>query len=140
LKPTLEGIRRTARGARGNLRELPYYEGLYELKSGREIEAIEKFKEALNQKAPSWNVDAYEDCLANAYLQLGEWDEAIAEYGRILRLNPNYPLLHYHLAQAYERKGQRDQARVEYERFLQVWSNADADIPEVISARKALSG
>jgi hypothetical protein len=34
----------------------------------------------------------------------------------------------------------RDQARTEYEAFLQVWKDADADIPEVISARKALSG
>lgn len=140
LKSALEKIRRTARGARGDLRELSYYQGRFELKSGRATEAIEKFKEALQHRAPTWNVDPYEDCLANAYLELSRWDEAIAEYERILRLNPNYPLVHYHLAQAYERKGQRDQARAEYERFLQVWSNADADIPEVVSARKALSG
>jgi len=63
--------------------------------------------------------------------------EAIAEYQRILKLNPNYPLVHYHLALAYERKGQRDQPRSEYERFLQVWKDADSDIPEVVPARKA---
>jgi tetratricopeptide (TPR) repeat protein/DNA-binding winged helix-turn-helix (wHTH) protein len=136
----LEQVRLKDRGARGAFRELPFCQGRIELKSGRPAKAIEKFKEALQYRAPIWNIDAYEDCLANAYLELGRWDEAIAEYERILRLNPNYPLVHYRLAQAYERKGQRNQARVEYERFLQVWSNADADIPEVISARKALSG
>jgi len=57
-----------------------------------------------------------------------------------LKLNPNYPLVHYHLAQAYERKGQQDQARAEYERFLQDWKDADADIPEVVHASRALLG
>jgi tetratricopeptide (TPR) repeat protein len=71
-------------------------------------------------------------------MELGPLDEAIAEYERILKLNKNYPLVHYHLAEANERKGRGDQARAEYERFLQVWSEADADIPEVIAANKAL--
>ena len=45
--------------------------------------------------------------IANAYLELGRLDEAIAEYERILKLNPNYPLLHYHLAQTYEQRASR---------------------------------
>ena len=49
--------------------------------------------------------------------ELGRTEEAIAEYQCILKLNPNYPLVHYHLAQAYELKGRNDQARAEYERF-----------------------
>jgi len=140
FKHLLEQVRPKDRGAKGVFRELPFCQGQIELKSGRPAKAIEKFKQALQYRPPMWDIDAYEDCLANAYLELGRWDEAIAEYERILRLNPNYPLVHYRLAQAYERKMQRDQARAEYERFLQVWSNADADIPEVVSARKALSG
>jgi tetratricopeptide (TPR) repeat protein len=140
LKQSIEKIIRIDRGARGDLRELPYYQGLFELKSGRGPEAIQKFKEALQHRAPAWHIDAYEDCLADAYLALGRFDEAIAEYQRILKLNPNYPLVHYHLAQAYERKGQRDQARAEYQQFLQVWKDADADIPEIINAKKALAG
>ena len=112
---------------------------LFEFKSGHAAEAIEKFKEALQHRAPVWNINAYEDCLANAYLELGRFDEAIAEYERILKLNPNYPLVHFHLAQAYERKGRREQARSEYEQFLQVWKDADTDLPEVIAAKKALA-
>jgi Tfp pilus assembly protein PilF len=54
-------------------------------------------------------------------------------------LNPNYPLLHYHLAEAYEQKGLRDQARAEYQEFLRVWKAADVDVPEVIAARKSLA-
>ena len=50
--------------------------------------------------APTWQMESYEDCLANAYLELGRLDEAISEYERILRLNPNYPPVNYHLGQA----------------------------------------
>ncbi len=65
--------------------------------------------------------------------------EAIAEYARILKINPHYPLAHYHLGQAYERKGDQLQARAAYERFLQVWQAADADLPEVLEAKARLS-
>jgi tetratricopeptide (TPR) repeat protein len=37
-------------------------------------------------------------------IELGRFDEAIAEYERILKLNPNYPLVHYHLAQPMKEK------------------------------------
>jgi tetratricopeptide (TPR) repeat protein len=62
-----------------------------------------------------------EECLADTYLELKRYDEAMAEYERILRLNPNYPLVHYHLAQAHEGKGRTAEARRFYERFLEVW-------------------
>jgi tetratricopeptide (TPR) repeat protein len=139
LKSTFQTVRRTARGARGDSREQRYYEGLVHLKSGQETEAIGKFKEALTHRAPTWNLDTFEDCLANAYLKLGRFDEAIAEYERIIKLNPNYPLVHYHLAQIYERKNQAGLARTQYENFLQVWKAADADIPEVLAARRAVA-
>ena len=135
----LEQVRNVDRGARGDLRELPYCQGRIELKSGRPAEAIEKFKEVLRFRPPIWNLDSYEDCLANAYLELGRYDEAVAEYERILKLNPNYPLVHYHLAQIFERKDQTDRARTEYEHFLNVWKLADADIPEVLVAKRALA-
>ncbi|HEY7506899.1 MAG TPA: tetratricopeptide repeat protein, partial [Nitrososphaera sp.] len=127
------------RGARGYLRERYYFQGLFAEKSGRAAKAIEAFKEALRHRPMVWHLDSFEDCLANAYLAFGQYDEAIAEYERILSLNPNYPLAHYHLAQAYERKGLRDQSRLAYEQFLLVWKDADADVPEVSTARQKLA-
>lgn len=138
LKQTLEKVPLRDRGTRGNLRELAYFQGLFELNNKQGPEAIERFKEALVQRAPLWNFDAYEDCLANAYLSLSRFDEAITEYNRILRLNPDYPLAHYHLAQIYERRQQTDRARAEYEHFLQVWKSADVDLEEVVAAKKAI--
>ena len=76
----------------------------------------------------------------NSRIESGRLDDAICEYSRILRVNPNYPLADYHLAQAYERKGERQQAATAYERFLQNWKQADPDIPEIENARKKTSG
>src|SRR5436309_7739129 len=140
LKDVMESGPVLNRGAKGFVRELLCYRGLLAMKSGHTAEAIDNFKDAMKHRPLIWNIDPMEDCLANAYLELGRLDEAIAEYERILRLNPNYPLVHYHLGLAYERKGQQDQARVVYQRFLQVWKDADADVPEVVVAKKALSG
>src|SRR5207244_6462262 len=123
-------------GARPSLRFPAYLHGYLALKSGRAEEAIEHFKEALRHKPAIWNLDPFEDCLANAYLEVGQLDQAIAEYERILKLNPNYPLAQYHLGQAYERKGERERARAAYTRFLEIWKDADPDIPEVIDAKQ----
>jgi tetratricopeptide (TPR) repeat protein len=140
LMAIIEAGRSLDRGNRGYERGRSYCRGYLALKSGRAAEAVEHFKAALRHRPMEWYIDAYEDCLANAYMELGRLDEAIAEYERILRLNPNYPLAHYHLGQAYERKGQREQARTAYERFLEIWKHADPDIPEVVAAKQRLAG
>ncbi|HVQ37025.1 MAG TPA: tetratricopeptide repeat protein, partial [Pyrinomonadaceae bacterium] len=128
----------TARGQRYPERLVHYRRGYLALRSGQNDEAIKEFKEALRRPPLIWVIDPLEDCLAHAYLETGRLDEAIAEYQRILQLNQNYPLAQYRLAQAYERKGQLDQALIAYERFLQTWKDADADVPEVITARQRL--
>jgi predicted Zn-dependent protease len=114
------------------------YLGTLALKNHEPNEALTYFKEALHHLPPSSGLDLYEDCLANGYLELGRLDDAINEYTRILRLNPNYPLAQYHLAQAYERKRQPQEARAARLRFLNIWNHADPDTPEVIEAKKGL--
>ena len=123
---------------RGFLRIWEYQLGYVALQQGRGDEAIHHFRAALQHRAVEWHIDSFEDCLANALLELSRVDEAIAEYERILKINPNYPLAHYHLGQAYERKGNREQARAAYQRFLQVWRAADPDVPEILSTRRRL--
>jgi tetratricopeptide (TPR) repeat protein len=139
LKDAIESRPGNDRGLRPSLRPFYYRRGLLALKTGAVTEALEDFKLAISHRPQTWNLDAWEDCLANAYLELGRLDEATAEYQRVQKLNPNYPLLHYKLAQAYERKGRRDEARHEYQQFLNVWKDADADIPEVMAAKRALA-
>lgn len=127
------------RGARLHDRNTLFLRGSLALKKNNADEAIANFRETLRLAPPTWNLLTFEDCLANAYLEIGFLDVAIAEYERILRLNPNYPLVHFHLAQAFEKKGLTDEARNNYRRFLEVWNEADADIPEIISAKNFLA-
>lgn len=127
------------RGGKSSLRPEFYRRGYIALRNGNSEEAITNFREAIRQSPTTWHIDSYEDCLADAYLKLDRFDEAAAEYERILRLNPNYPLARFHLAQSYERRKMNDKAREHYERFLEIWRNADSDIPEVIIARNFLS-
>ena len=127
------------RGTRSELRSYDYYLGVLALRDKQPEQAITHFKEVLRHLPPSSGIDLYEDCLANAYLELSRLDDAIAEYQRILRRNPNYPLAQYHLAQAYARKGKAQQARAAYEQFLLNWKSADAGIPEVVKAKRELA-
>ncbi|MEP7270241.1 MAG: tetratricopeptide repeat protein [Acidobacteriota bacterium] len=124
---------------RGVLRIWEYQRGQVALRQGRAEESLNHFRAAVHYRAVEWNIDSFEDCLANALLELGRNDEAIAEYERILKINPHYPLAHYRLGQAYEHKGDREQARAAYQRFLQVWQGADAQIAELVEARQRLN-
>ena len=124
---------------RGMLRLWEYQRGFVALRLGQAQVALEHFRAALQHRALEWNVDSFEGCLADAYLELGQRDEAIAEYERILRVNPNYPLAQFHLAKAYEGKGDQKRAQLAYRNFLQIWKDADADLPEVLEAKARLA-
>jgi tetratricopeptide (TPR) repeat protein/DNA-binding winged helix-turn-helix (wHTH) protein len=115
-----------------------YYSNLGYLafNSGQMEKAIEHFKESQPHPKIYWHINPSEDGLANAYLAAGQFDDAIAEYERILSVNPSYPMAHYHMAQAYERKGESERAQAAYKRFLEIWKNADPDVPEIIIAKK----
>ena len=127
-----------AHGQRQSRRWRHWARGYVALNGGRAEDGLKEFREALRHR-PALGELLVEDCLGRAYLELARWDEAIAEFERILKLNPRYPLAHYHLARAQEGKGERDRARNAYEEFLRVWKDADPDIAEVIDARRRLA-
>jgi tetratricopeptide (TPR) repeat protein/DNA-binding winged helix-turn-helix (wHTH) protein len=128
----------TERGARDDTRRVKFFIAYTELKTGDSAKAIRDFQDALRHLPPSSGIDLYNDCLANAYLQTGHFDEAIQEYNRILSRNPNYPLAMYHLAQAYEAKGDKENARNSMRKFLETWPRADSDLPEIKQAKEML--
>ena len=76
----------------------------------------------------------------------GDLAGAIQAYRRLLgsanqvnwtaMLEPRHVL---ELARLLEQAGNRSAARQEYQRFLDFWKNADAGLPEVAEARRALA-
>jgi len=94
----------------------------------------------------AYNLPVEKDTLARAYKAMGETDKAIAEYGRLMTIDPANqvrqlipPIYHYRLARLYEDKGLADEARKQYQKFLEVWKDADPGRPEVADAKKRLS-
>jgi tetratricopeptide (TPR) repeat protein len=72
------------------------------------------------------------------------WDAAIRDLeGYIPRsrrqLSANLPLARVTLAQAYEGAGRRDEARKAYADFVEFWKTADADVPILVEAKRALA-
>lgn len=119
------------RGMRLSLRLKFYYFGYLALRKREPEKALVNFRQALRHPPLTWNIDSFEDCLANAYLELGRYEEAIAEYQRILRLNPSYPLASFRLGQAFQAIGLTQSAKESYSNFLETWKNADENIPEI---------
>ena len=128
-----------SRGSRLGDRLSHYARGVLALKRGAGSQALEHFRTALLDHPLWFHLESLEDCLGNAYLALGRWDEAIAEFQRILNRNPRFPRAHFRLAQAFEGKGEMALARQAYAQFLEVWSKADPDTPDIVKARARLS-
>jgi tetratricopeptide (TPR) repeat protein/DNA-binding winged helix-turn-helix (wHTH) protein len=127
------------RGARPPQRLRFYYLGMQALLEHRNAEALAAFQESLRHWPPIGGIDPVEDSLADAYLQLGRFDDAVREYQRVLRLYPGDALATYHLALAYQRTGNPADAKPELERFLDLWREADRDLPERTEARALLA-
>jgi predicted Zn-dependent protease len=131
----LSGTLNRERGTWPNMRAQFYNQGALAIRRGDQWGAIMNFRAALQHLSATSGIDLHEDCLANAYLRFGMGKEAIAEYERILKENPNYPLAQFHLAEAYAHMGDTQHAREAYTRFLQSWQSADPDLRETQEAK-----
>lgn len=58
--------------------------------------------------------------LANAYLEKGQFDDAIREYKTALRLKPNFPAYHFNIGKALQQYGRIDEAVHEYSLALKL--------------------
>ncbi len=116
-----------------------YLRGQQALQTGQPEVALTHFKAAQQAGGISWAIDTPIEGPGKTYLQLGRVEEAIAEYERLLKLNPHWAPALYALGQAYDHKGEGDKARAAYQRFLQVWREADANIPEILAARQRMA-
>jgi serine/threonine protein kinase/tetratricopeptide (TPR) repeat protein len=87
-----------------------------------------------------------DDLLAQILFKMGDLDEAIEEYERLTSSDLKergwryiHPRYRYRLARLYEQKDWPGKAIEQYKRFLALWENADANLPELIDAKKRLA-
>ncbi len=84
----------------------------------RPKEAIPLFEKAirLNPFGPTW----YFQSFGNSYQTMGQYQEAIIQYKKALRLAPNNILAHLLLAGAYSLLGRDEEAQAEAEEVLRI--------------------
>jgi serine/threonine protein kinase/Tfp pilus assembly protein PilF len=117
--------------------------------------AIEVFASASQMPIPTlstltmayYNIPQIKDGLARAYLRTGRTNDAIAEYERLTRFDPQGqdrrfipPRYHYDLGRLYEQRGEQEKAANQYKRLLVIWQNADSNTPARADAKRRLDG
>jgi tetratricopeptide (TPR) repeat protein len=111
------------------------------LAEGRGVESDAMFtkaadaERALGYREPPTYIRPVGETRGDALLRTGRFDEAKAAYEAAQKERPNsgYPL--FGIAQADAAAKHRAQATADFAKLLQVWTNADADLPQVQVAR-----
>ncbi len=112
---------------------------------GREIVPLDLPRMGFDT-TPFYNMPWLKDVLARAYWKKGDLDGAVAEYRKLMTIDPANqvrwmisPLYRYRLGRVLEEKGDKAGAAVEYRKFLEYWKDADPIHPELADARKRLA-
>jgi tetratricopeptide (TPR) repeat protein len=100
----------------------------------QEAIAIEDAIDALSQ--PPYPVVPAHELYGTILLELNRPAEAIAQFTETLKRTPGRPKALFGIAQAAERAGDKPLALARYTEFLQAWKQADADRPELATARQ----
>lgn len=98
-------------------------QGIVQQETGRLEEAVSSYREALRYRSgENTALDRlliYNN-LGCALTSLGEYDEAMAAYQEVSRIDPDYPPLYNNLGQFWLRQGEVDRAIAAYQRSLQL--------------------
>lgn len=112
-----------------------WYGNLYLSPMGRDEEAIEQLKQALELDPLSLIVKTD---LGYAYFFAGKYDDAFAQYQQVIKDDPSFISAHWALYQYYEQKDMYDQWAQELAEDCRL--NGDAPIGERIQALYAVGG
>ncbi len=121
---------------------LPVIRAALELQRGNAAQALESLQEAARYEAAAEFWPQY--LRGQAYLKLKRGAEAAAEFQKILAqrgqapLSAIYPLAYAGLASASALTGESAKSRQAQADFLAVWRDADADLPPLIEAKRAV--
>jgi tetratricopeptide (TPR) repeat protein len=121
-------------------------EGFAAEAAGDADNAIGKLKEAVviedsidDLSQPPYPVIPAAELCGNLLLDLHRPAEAVPYLQKTLQRTPNRPKAVFGLARAAQALGDNATARKRYEEFLSIWKDADADRPEVATAKEFLA-
>ena len=96
-------------------------------RSGGQFKAAKRYKKSKDPKAAKGyeksrdpKVELAYTKRGTAYLKKGQYNEAIEEYNKAIKINPNYSLAYYNRSVAYSRIGQHDRALTDCNKVLQL--------------------
>lgn len=127
------------RGQASFLRIHHAYRGEWALLRNQPDAALSEFKEAIRHRPIVWDIEPYDDGVARCYFHQQDWLNAVREYRAVIAARPMLGRPYFELAQAYDALGDRTAANTAYARFLKLWSDADADAPQIQHARRRLA-
>ena len=114
--------------------------------SGNTDEAVARMKEAVaiedsidTLSQPPYPVIPAHELFGSLLLELNRPAEAQDQFLQALKRTPGRPRAIYGIAQAARATGDRVMAQQRYAEFVSLWKNADADQPEVITAKEFLT-
>lgn len=100
--------------------------------------AIEDAIDALSQ--PPYPIIPAHELYGTLLLEMNRPADAARHFAETLRRTPGRPMAIYGIARAAEALGDRTTAANRYREFLTLWNQADADRPELATARRFVAG
>jgi len=116
---------------------LYHLQGEIHLSEGRFKNAIDSFNKAVALKPQDRSF--YLTALGKAYQEAKQIAESVETYQQALAFNPNNVWALFGTGETHEKSGRTSQAKKAYQRLLEIWSEADADLPELIDTKTKLA-
>jgi tetratricopeptide (TPR) repeat protein len=114
--------------------------------SGNADEAVAKMKEAVaiedsidSLSQPPYPIIPANELFGILLMEFNRPADAKERYLQALKRTPGHAEAIYGIARAAQATGDKITARQRYQQFLALWKNADADRPEVTTAREFLA-
>jgi hypothetical protein len=114
--------------------------------SGNADEAVTKMKEAVviedaidTLSQPPYPVIPAHELFGTLLMELNRAVDAQEQFLQTLKRTPGRPKAIYGIAQAAQATGDQETAQQRYREFLTLWTNADGDRPEVVTAKEFLA-
>ncbi len=107
--------------------------------ANEKIEDLEWIKEKLGYWSTAYDYAFFFDAMGQIHEVLNQLENAENFYREALSYNPHYALARFHLSMLLNARGDHEDSRREMELFLEDWKDADADVHELVEARKILN-